>query len=369
MKRSIPPKPKLMYMITKSHWGGAQKYVYQLATSSLIRKDFDIVVVAGTEGELTEKLRKKGIKACVVPMKNNYNPFSSILELRRLALFIKEEGPGIIHINSSKIALFGAIAAKYVGVKHIIFTAHGFTFTEKKALPLRLLLHFLFYIIVYLSTTTICVAESLKTKLRPPRFLKKKLVTIYNGLENVSVQKLTKLSEGSNVRHIVTIGYIHSNKGQDTVFRLLPFIENIHYHVIGENLIGKSVLDLLQTKKIDSRVTLYGHIENAGGMLSQYDAFLLPSRTEALPYVILEALRAEIPIIARNVGGIPEIVAGVNSAILYNNDNELIDILKNDLPVCSPWKDNRFSIDTMIRKTAFEYQKLLDDDTGMRMKI
>jgi glycosyltransferase involved in cell wall biosynthesis len=104
-------------------------------------------------------------------------------------------------------------------------------------------------------------------------------------------------------------------------------------------------------------------------MLSQYDAFLLPSRTEALPYVILEALRAEIPIIARNVGGIPEIVSGVNSAILYNNDNELIDILKNDLPVCSPWKDNRFSVDTMIRKTAFEYQKLLDDAAGVRMKI
>ena len=360
MKRSLPPKPKLMYMITKSHWGGAQKYVYQLATSQLIRKDFEVVVAIGSNGELADKLKQKGVKTFVVPVKNNYNPLSSLFELRRLYLFIKAEKPDIIHINSSKIALFGSLAGKYAGVKNIIFTAHGFTFTEKKPLPVRLLLHALFYILVYLSTTTICVAESLKKRLRAPKFLQNKLVTIYNGLEDAPTQKLTKLSEGGNMRHVVTIGYIHSNKGQDTVFRVLPFLENIHYHVIGENLVGQSILKLIKDKKIGSRVTLYGHTENAGSILPQYDAFLLPSRTEALPYVILEALRAEIPVIARNVGGIPEIVAGVKSAILYDNDSELIDILKNELPPTTPWKDNRFSVDTMMKKTAFEYHKLLD---------
>ncbi len=347
-------------MITKSHWGGAQKYVFQLATSALIRKDFDVVVVIGDEGALAEKLREKGVRTCIVPIKNNYNPFTSLIELKKLSDFIKSENPELIHINSSKIALFGSLAAKYVGVKYIVFTAHGWTFTEKKALPLRLLLHGLFYIIVYLSTTTICVAESLKRKLRAPSFLKNRLVTIYNGLETGSIKKLTKLSDGSNVRHIVTVGYIHSNKGQDTVFRLMPFLENIHYHVIGENLIGQNILDLIKRKKIESRVTLYGQIENASALLSQYDVFILPSRTEALPYVILEALRAEIPIIARNVGGIKEIVSGVESVILYNNDSELIDILKRDLPPTSPWIDSRFSVETMTRKTAFEYQRILD---------
>ncbi len=360
MKRSIPPKPKLIYMVTKAHWGGAQKYVYQLATSALIRKEFEVIVVVGSDGELVDQLRQKGIHTDIVPIKNSINPFSSLFELARLVTFLKKEKPSVVHINSSKMALFGSIASRIAGIDHIVFTAHGWTFTEKRPLYVRVFLHALFYTVVHLSSVTICVAESLKKKLRAPAFLEKKLVIIYNGLEETPTIKLTKLSEGSKVKHVVTIGYIHPNKGQDTVFRILPFIDNIHYHVIGENQMGSFTTNLLKKKKIENKVTLYGHVTNAQRLLSQYDLFLIPSRTEALPYVVLEALRAGLPVVARRVGGIPEIINGVTSSTLYDNDNELIDILKRDIPSTSSWNDSRFKIDTMIRKTAFEYQRLID---------
>ena len=95
-------------------------------------------------------------------------------------------------------------------------------------------------------------------------------------------------------------------------------------------------------------------------MLPQYDLFLLPSRTEALPYVILEALQSGLPIIARRVGGVPEILQGISSAVIYDNDNELIDLLKKELPKPIVWNDSRFAIDNMIRKTAFEYHNQID---------
>jgi len=349
-------------MITKSHWGGAQKYVYQLATSPLIRKEFDVTVLVGDDGELVQKLTEKGVRTYIIPVKNSSNPFTSIPEAFRLALFLRKEKPTVVHINSSKMAFLGAVASKVAGIKNIVFTAHGWTFTEKRTLQMKMIFHAIFYVVVYLSSTTICVAESVKKRLRAGKFLERKMTVIYNGLEEMSVQKLPKLSEGSNVRHIVTIGYIHPNKGQDTVIGLLSFIDNVHYHIIGENQMGKQFLELIKKKKAENKVTLYGHLSNAQAILPQYDIFLLPSRTEALPYVILEALRAGLPVIARRVGGIPEIVEGVSSAILYDNDNELIDILKQYHPTVTGWKDQRFTIDNMIRKTAFEYQRLVDEN-------
>lgn len=361
MKRSLEKKPKLLYMITKANWGGAQKYVFELATNPMIRKDFNVSVVTGSDGELISRLKQKGVDASFLPIKNSINPLSALFEIRKMVLFFKEEKPFIIHINSSKMALVASLAGRMAGVPHIIFTAHNWTFTEKRAWHIKLILRLFFFLVVHLSSKTICVADNVKNSLKAPLFLRKKMVVIYNGVEPTLPKKLPKLSEGSDVRHIVSIGELHPNKGQDTVISLLPFVDNIHYHIIGEGKMRGKLEQLIKKKSLGNKVTLYGHIENAQSLLPQYDLFLLPSRTEALPYVILEALQARLPIIARRVGGVPEIVQHLPSATIYDHDNELIDLLKKDLPDnIQTWSDSRFSIDNMIRKTAFEYQSQID---------
>src|SRR3989344_5655297 len=55
-----PPKKKILFVITKSNWGGAQRYVYDLATS-LPKEEFEVVVTFGQKGQLAEKLEKVGI--------------------------------------------------------------------------------------------------------------------------------------------------------------------------------------------------------------------------------------------------------------------------------------------------------------------
>ena len=361
MKRSLEKKPKLLYMITKANWGGAQKYVFELVTNPMIRKDFTVSVITGNEGELNERLKQKGIPTTFLPIKNSYNPFTAIFEIRKMVLFLKKEKPFLIHINSSKMALVASLAGRIAGVPHIIFTAHNWTFTERRTWYIKLTLRFFFYSVVHLCSKTICVAENVKNTLKAPPFLRKKMVVIYNGVDAVTVKTLPKLSEGSPVRHIVSIGELHPNKGQDSVLSILPFIDNVQYHIIGEGKMRAKLEALINKKGLEHKVTLYGHIENAQALLPQYDLFLLPSRTEALPYVILEALQSGLPIIARRVGGVPEIIQGVSSAIIYDNDNELIDLLKKELPKPIVWNDSRFAIDNMIRKTAFEYHNQIDD--------
>ena len=106
---------KIIYLITKSNWGGAQKYVYDLATG-LERDKFEVKVVAGGRGVLIEELRKKGIETISLPpLQENTNFIKTVISLKnaaallRLAKIFWKEKPQIVHLNSSKIAGLGAV--------------------------------------------------------------------------------------------------------------------------------------------------------------------------------------------------------------------------------------------------------------------
>ena len=66
---------------------------------------------------------------------------------------------------------------------------------------------------------------------------------------------------------------------------------------------------------------LLGGINEASGLLKSFDVFVLPSLKEGLPYTILEALQAKIPIIATRVGGVPEILQKNKNVRIINPNN------------------------------------------------
>ena len=59
-------KTKILYVITKSNWGGAQRYVYDIATS-LDKEMFEVAVAVGGDGILIEKLNSAGIHTIPIP--------------------------------------------------------------------------------------------------------------------------------------------------------------------------------------------------------------------------------------------------------------------------------------------------------------
>ena len=349
-------KQKLLLGITKSNWGGAQKAVYDLATHPRIYNNYDVTVMSGSEGELIKKLQDKNIKTKVVNIKNNLNIFQAIGNFYELYKYIKKEKPDIIHLHSSKISLFGAIASRLAGITLIVFTAHAWPHNEDRNIFVKLLLRLLSIITVLFAHRTIAVSDNLIKTLKAPNFIKKKITLVYNGIKNEVYKKLPKLSGGSKIKHIVSLGELNDNKHHASVLKILPQIKNIHYHIIGEGTHRSKLEELIKDKKLGKRVTLYGHINNAKDLLSQYDVFLLPSKTEALGYVVLEALQAGLPVIARAVGGVPEILKGLSYGKLYKYDTDLIDLLSAEVHKEFKWKDSRFDFEKMIEKTLYLYK-------------
>ncbi len=129
----------------------------------------------------------------------------------------------------------------------------------------------------------------------------------------------------SEFRGKFVVGHIgaldDSHKGQHQIFSLAEKMEKSHPNIIfllvgggrDENEFSK------KAKKL-SNLKVIGYVENVGDYMKVFDVFLFPSRHEGLGSILLDALAFGLPIIASNVGGIPEIIQHDNNGYLVEVD-------------------------------------------------
>lgn len=118
---------------------------------------------------------------------------------------------------------------------------------------------------------------------------------------------------------IGTIGELHKNKGHTYAIEALKAIQpkyDVLFFVIGEGEEFHALEKMIAGLGLQSRAILAGGRNDAGTLLRAFDFFLFPSVKEGLPYTILEAGLAGLPIIASAVGGIPEVITDMESGIL-----------------------------------------------------
>lgn len=326
-------RPKILYLITKSNWGGAQRYVFDLA--SHFTQKYDVVVGLGGAGPLKTALEEAGIRTFTLPsVQRDIHPMKEVRAFFELVSMIRAEKPDIVHLNSSKIGGLGGLACRVAGIKKIIFTAHGWAFNEDRALPSRALILFLHWITVLLCTQTVAVSQKTAEDIAHLPFMADRIRIIHNGLTPVTRYSKTEarrlLSEHApelkqkqtKTVWIGTISELHPNKG---LLRLIRTIETILKQpsaprlaviIIGEGE-QRSILEAtIKETGLQQTVFLLGALPNAAEYLNALDIFTLTSVTEGLPYVLLEAGAAHLPVVASAVGGIPEVIRQLESGIL-----------------------------------------------------
>ena len=109
---------------------------------------------------------------------------------------------------------------------------------------------------------------------------------------------------------------------------------------------------------------LLGYVPNAARYLKGLNIFVLPSVKEGLPYTILEAMAAGVPVIATRVGGIPDLIEdGVNGIIVPPKDpNVLADAMTSLLN--NPSQRAEFGERLTTRaKTEFTRERMVDETT------
>ncbi len=379
-------KRKVLFVITKSNWGGAQRYVYDLATS-LPPGEFEPVVAFGgtgvadaRAGALQEKLHAAGVRTIFIPsLMRDISLMKEIGSFFDLLRIFKTEKPDIVHLNSSKAGGLGALAARLAHVPRIFFTAHGWPFLEDRGSVARGIIFFFSWVTVLLSHRTICVSDNdLQNGLSMPR-VGNKMLMIHNGvpplelLSRVAARK--ELGLPSDTFVIGAIGELTRNKNFEQLIEAASKLKeetekDFVLDLIGDGEQKHSINKLFQDRNfIEGRdVMPLGFKKDAYQYLSAFDIFLLPSLKEGLPYVLLEAGQAGLAVVASRVGGIPEVIEDGVTGLLINPKHvyEITEALKKYItdPSLRAGMGSRlqhkvekeFSLTDMIEKTSAVYR-------------
>jgi len=323
-------KTKVFYLVTKGNWGGAQKYTFDLATS-LPPSEFDVVVGFGVPAELKEKLDTKNIRTITIPeLGRDISLLKDIRSFFALVRLFKEERPGAVHLNSSKIGGLGALAARFARVPKIIFTAHGWPFGEDRHAATKWTIKFFSWLTVVLCHTTITLHEKDLHALKYWPLTKGKVVKIYNGSHGFTGLSREDARGVLRRKHDVTaantllgtIAELHRNKGLPHLIeavRRLP--DSVSLVIIGEGEERKHLESLIRREHLSSRIFLPGFIPNAHSLIKAFDLFVFSSVKEGFPFALLEAGAAQVPIVSTDVGGIPEIIENKKEGLLVPPKN------------------------------------------------
>ncbi len=376
---------KILYFITKGNFGGAQRYVFDLATN-LPKDNFEVLVVLGEGDTLEKKLIEKGIRVLrIESLKRDIGVISDIRSLIAFLKILKDENPDVVHLNSSKAGGLGALAVRFMNIRSIlnysttytraIFTGHGWAFNEKRNIVSKIILAFLHFLTIVLSHDTIAVSKKVADQISRFPLVSKKITLIYNGIGTIPLlQKADARSNLGNFKEALWIGTIselHKNKGLDFIIRAfantVKAVPDTALVIIGGGEEGKNLQTLIQTLNLSEKVHLVGFKENASEYLNAFDIFTLTSRTEAFPYAPLEAGLASLPVIASRVGGIPEAIEHKRNGILVEAGNisqieyalqELLasrDMLEQYGIALKHTVEEKFSLKQMVEKTIDLY--------------
>jgi L-malate glycosyltransferase len=144
-----------------------------------------------------------------------------------------------------------------------------------------------------------------------------KIAVVPNGID---VQQYQPRSARDVLRKVVVVSNLRPQKGHDVLVDAMPIVlrrfPDARVEVIGSG----SELEPLQVRAgahgVSHAIAFRGHREDVSACLCANDIFVLPSRSEAFPNAVLEAMASGMPIVASRVGGIPELIEDGHTGFL-----------------------------------------------------
>lgn len=368
-------KTKILYIISSSHIAGTEIHLLTLMKNLIKYKNVEVEVIC-SGGELERRINEIGIKTHKIMMKNKYDLKSLFLIYK----FISDKKFDIVHTHLGISSLLGRIAAKLAGTPRIIMTEHLWSdFNEDMSYVVNKIHLFIYFLLSkYTTDKIIAVSEAVKKFLVDEAGISKNIIeVIYNGVE---VKKNIKCDhKENNFKKIYSlydndllagvIGRLSKEKGHKYLFDAVKKIENKDFKllVIGRGELESQLKEYVKRINLEDKIIFTGFINDMDLIYGLIDLIILPSVRECLPMVLLEAMNYEIPAIASNVGGVPEVIKeGQNGLLVEPKSYKQINValnffLENPYEIKRMGKIskqiliNKFSEKKMIQKTVKLY--------------
>jgi len=367
---------RIVFLITRSDAiGGAQIHVRDMA-SQLIRDGYDVTVIIGGDGVFSELLKNIGINVvCLNHLVRKINPFHDLYAFFEIRKTLKTLKPDLLSIHSAKAGVLGRIASFRMGFP-VIFTAHGWSFTEGISLLKRKIFLRIEKLLAPLSTRIICVSEYDQILALKNNLVKNsKLLTIHNGMPDLQDSK-NMANPAVAQPSFLMVARFDEPKDQELLLNAVSKVDGCKLTLIGDGSRLQHAKDLAIILKINDRVEFMGQVIATEEIFARYQGYILISKWEGLPRSIIEAMRAGMPVIASDVGGCSEEVKDgsngfliprgdlktlISKLSLLTSNSDLRLRMGNESRHCY---ENNFTFEKMYRENVRVYKEIIVKQRG-----
>lgn len=233
--------------------------------------------------------------------------------IRQLARIIRERQVNLLVTHGYKPNLLGRIAS-WIERIPTVAVSRGWTYESRRVR----FYEFLDRIFLRLADAVVAVSEGQRQKILACGVKPDKVRVIHNAIDLATYpgpaekSVRTELGIPKDGILVATAGRLSPEKNHlglvDAATRVLAKIPNLYFVVFGEGFLRSELEKAVVDAGIGHRFFLPGFRSDVRSILHEIDIFVLPSHTEGLPNVVLEAFACRKPVVATNVGGTPEVV-------------------------------------------------------------
>ena len=379
---------RVCHVITRLIVGGAQRNTV-FSCALVDRERFDSLLITGSEtgpeGDLFEEA--EGLEVPIVRLPTLVRKVSpardarALFSLRRL---LRAHHPDIVHTHSSKAGALGRVAARLERMPSVVHTVHGWSFHGEMAGPARAAYVRAERAAARWTDRLVVVTTNDRVKGlaagigRPEQY-----TVIRSGIpldpflhpaaDRAGARRALGLADDAPV--VGTVGRLSTQKDPETFVQVerqvLDEVPDARFVIVGDGPLRDATERLATRLGLGDRLHLLGIRPDVPEILRAFDVFVLTSRWEGLPRVVLEAMASGLPVVASSVDGTAEVVRdGVNGLLVGAGDvggfaaatvkllqhPELRDRLADDGRTAVV---REFGLDTMIRRLEELYIDLV----------
>ena len=354
----------ILHTIDTTGPGGAETVFIDLATR-LPKDQYRSVVVIRGKGWVYEELNRRGVTPILLDAKGSFN-LRYLLGLRKI---IRSEGVDLIQSHLLGANVYCSLAGLLTGTP-VVATFHGEVDigTNERLKGLKI------GAINCGASHIVAVTDSLRDDIISRTSLgEKKVRVIYNGIDTSAFIR----SHSSTLREIFgwgeddviigSLGNIRPAKGYDILLEAAAVLEqstHSYRFVIagqGKGKLYDDILALRQKLGLEEKVRFLGFIDDAADFLANIDIFLSSSISEGLPLSAIQAMVAELPIVATRCGGYESLISDKKNGVLIDVGNP--QVIADGIEMVIADSDLRKTISQNAKKHAistFDIRVMLD---------
>lgn len=328
---------KVCFVINKPVSGGAEGFLLRLTQS--IKDDINCYVIfLDSEGSLKEEFLLSGVHISFLDIRTS--PISLIKGIKKLILLIKEINPDIIHTFLPISDLLGGIAAKYLGVKNIYWSIRQSNISlSQNNIHSYLLIRVCGLLSWLIPDKIISCSSMASSNHKKYAFYKSSIIfELPNGFDQKKFfpskgkRAEFRLNNGINDKQKVMalVARYDVQKGVDNFIKICQRVsieikEDLVFLFVGSRLSKSNLklIELLQEYNISKKSILLDEQRDLCAVYNGADLIVIPSRGEAFPNVLGEAMSVGTPVVTTNVGEMPVILEGIQECYKPENIKEM----------------------------------------------